>query len=164
MVGLRDFAPRRLFKHLGFAFVGSVLLAGCGETAGVPDAKPDAPLHPVKGKVAGVGTGSLGGSKIHFIPAQLGSGAREAIGELAADGSFELTTVTNGDGVAEGNYKIRLTPPPTQPGVKAARSPIPDRFLDEDGSGLTATITPTTTTLPPLKLTAAPLASSRDRD
>jgi hypothetical protein len=119
-------------------------LAGCGDS--VPSAGA---LRPVKGKVVFSKPEAFAGLKVEFIPNA--PTARPATGELKPDGSFELTTTTPGDGIAEGDYKVRLVRPAGVKG-KPAASPIPAPYFDEDGSYLSATIKSDTAELPPFDL------------
>jgi len=139
-------------------------IAGCGDSVA-----PAAALHPVKGKVKLEGPGSLSGMKISFLPN--GPGARTASGDLQTDGSFELTTNSPGDGIAEGSYKIRLDKidPALNKKSKPVAPTVPVIYLDEDSSGLVATIASDTTevgpfVLTPQKKTLASTSANRSRD
>ncbi len=135
-----------------------VFVGGCGGDS-VPSAGS---LHPVKGKVKLETSGTLAGMKILFIPN--GGGARTASGELQTDGSFELTTTSAGDGIAEGIYKVRLDKINPVLDKKSKPAPtVPVKYLDEDESGLTATIKPDTTEVGPFVLTASKAAASSKR-
>ena len=124
--------------------LAAMAASGCGE----PKAAV-APIQKVKGKVIPARPGSLAGAKIEFVPSS--TGARTATGELKADGSFELSTYDTNDGVAQGTYKIRFE---QVPGVlkKGGTPPIPPAFLDQDTSGLTAEVGPSTTEVGPFSL------------
>ncbi|MHC5542067.1 hypothetical protein ACYOEI_27925, partial [Singulisphaera rosea] len=79
---------------------------------------------------------------------------RQAVGTLGADGTFRLTTEDPGDGVAEGQYRVRIEPFATGPGAPALipKLKIPKRFMDEDTSGILVTIKPGVETLEPFRL------------
>ena len=143
---------------LALSLAFSILVAGCGEKVA-----PIAAMHVVKGKVSLPKPVPIAGAKIFFIPD--GPGGRTATGEIKADGSFELTTDTPGDGIAEGKYKVRFDQVPGAT-PKGTSPPIPNQFLDEDGSGLSAVIAATTTEVGPfvLKPTAATDRSRNARD
>jgi hypothetical protein len=127
---------------LSFAFILGI--SGCGGDS-VPS---EGSMHAVKGKVITKSPAALAGLKIEFIPN--GGGARPARGEIKPDGSFELTTRAPGDGICEGNYKVRLDRGGNLP--KGKTSPIPSQYFDEDGSYLSATIKSDTTEIPPFDL------------
>jgi hypothetical protein len=132
--------------------LASVLgMSGCGGDS-VPSAGA---LHVVKGAVKTSSPAALAGLKIDFIPN--GNGARPAMGEIKPDGAFELATPALGDGICEGNYKVRLVRETPLP--KGKTSPIPQQYFDEDGSYLSATIKSDTTEIPPFDL--KPIADPR---
>ena len=149
--------PKTSLGLLGIV-LSIVFVGGCGGDS-VPTA---APLHPVKGKVKLETSGTLAGMKILFIPN--GGGARTASGNLQTDGSFELTTSSAGDGIAEGNYKVRLDKINPVVDKKSKPAPtVPVKYLDEDESGLTATIKSDTTEVGPFILTTQKAAASSKR-
>jgi hypothetical protein len=133
------------------AFVGATLVAGCGGGSGVAAA----PMHAVKGKVIPPRTGSIAGAKIVFVHDS--DGARDASGEIQADGSFELKSPGYGDGIAEGKYKIKFESP-IGASSKGAKPTIPLNLLDEDGSGLTQVIKADTTEVGPYDIAKAAAA------
>jgi hypothetical protein len=124
-------------------------LAGCGES--VPSAGA---LHPVKGKVVFSKPEALAGLKVQFLPKS--PSARPASGEIGSDGSFALKS-QDGEGVAEGEYFVRLEKPGGFPKGKF-NSPIPQEYFDEDGAFLSASIKADSTELPPFEL--KPVAGS----
>jgi hypothetical protein len=64
--------------------------------------------------------------------------------KLQSDGTFELKE-GSGSGLPEGSYKVRIEGGSGTDGKGAGRSkgglPFDNQFLDEDASGLTATVT-----------------------
>jgi hypothetical protein len=81
-------------------------------------------------------------------------------GVVKGDGTFELTTYALGDGIPAGEYRVvvmweRKTGKKTgggdddDPGIHL----LPPRYYKPETSGLTAAVTPTTTTLEPFILT-----------
>lgn len=117
--------------------------AGCG------DAPPPAgALRPVKGKVIYSNASALSGLKIDFVPKS--ESARPASGDIGPDGSFSLKS-PQGQGIAEGEYGVRLDKPGGFPRGKF-NLPIPHEYFDEDGAFLSASIKPETTELPPFEL------------
>ena len=152
---------RRISATWFLPIFATLLLAGCD---GTPTA-PTAALHKVTGKVVLGRPGSMAGIKIQFVPTKPGTGSRFAYADLKDDGGFELSTDSAGDGIAEGDYKIKLEPAPQLPGEKAKKPLFPSHLMDEDGSGITQTITSATTNLPPIKLAqhASPVGSGTSR-
>lgn len=140
--------------------LGLTMIAGCGESA--PAA---APLHQVKGKVVYKDASALSGMKIQFLPKT--PTGRPATGDIKSDGTFELKSA-DGDGIPEGDYRVKLVLPPAAKG-KVAKSSISSEYFDEDGMQLSATIKSDTTELPPFDLkpiakTDAGRRSNRDND
>ena len=85
------------------------------------------------------------------------AGGQAAIGEIQADGSFQLTTFKKNDGARPGKYRVAVQPSSSGaavPGMEFAggKPPIPAKYLDGSTSGLTAEIKPGKNTLDlPLK-------------
>jgi hypothetical protein len=85
-------------------------------------------VYPVKGQITLDGKPMVGGGVITFIPIgnQRGQGPG---GEIAADGSYTLTTHKPGDGSMEGEFRVLILqtterePEPTRDGEKAAKPP-----------------------------------------
>jgi hypothetical protein len=127
-------------------------LAGCGES--VP---PAGALRPVKGKVVFTKPEALSGLEIQFV--NKSPNARPASGTIGPDGSFTLKSEA-GEGIAEGEYGVRLNKPGGFPKGKF-NSPIPQQYFDEDGAFLSASIKPDTTELSPFEL--KPIAGSGAR-
>ena len=138
---LRRWAPALLTMPLW--------LAGCGE--GVPAAGA---LHPVKGKIVYSKPEALTGLQVDFV--NKSPSARPAAGAIGPDGSFTLKT-GDAEGVAEGEYGVRLVKPGGFPKGKY-NLPIPHEYFDEDGAFLSASIKPDTTELPAFDL--KPIAGS----
>jgi hypothetical protein len=149
---------RPRFSLLGTVLIltGSTLVAGCGGGS----AAPAAPMHQVKGKVVPPKTGTIAGAKIVFVAD--GDGARDASGEIQADGSFELKSPGYGDGIAEGKYKIKFESP-IGASSKGAKPTIPLNLLDEDGSGLTQVIKADTTEVGPYDIAKAAASQSKTK-
>ena len=159
MSGIIDLTPswrRATFSLLGLL---GLAMAGCG---GDGPPTPIGAMHQVKGKVKSEAGGSPTGLTIVFMQDLTNKPtARTAKGEVKADGSFELSTLVPGDGIAEGDYKIRFEVPPVIGKSKQPPPPIPARFLDEDASGLTSTINADTTDVGTIVLKNAPKAAAR---
>ncbi|MCI0360945.1 MAG: hypothetical protein L0211_20900 [Planctomycetaceae bacterium] len=85
----------------GFVLTLTLLLAGCGSGG--------ANTAPVKGKVTANGQPVTGG-EITLTPSQ-DLNATIAGGTVASDGTFVLTTETEGDGAAIGMHTVSYSPP-----------------------------------------------------
>jgi hypothetical protein len=133
--------------------IGGALLvcAGCGGDDG---SVKKLSVYPVKGSVVLADGKPLVGGRIYFVPKD---GAVTAEGKLEADGTFSLQTGGSGDGAPAGDYKVRLEPEDTSllAGKKAAGGktlPFPQRYLDEDNSGLRVTVKAESNQLEPFRL------------
>ena len=112
----------------------AVAVGGCGD----PNPLAGAKLYPVKGKVLLPDGKPLSAGQVVFI------GSKTMITSSApieSDGSFTFKSAS-GDGLPEGDYKIRIEGGSGSGGKKGkANNPFADQFLDEDTSELTATVT-----------------------
>jgi hypothetical protein len=110
-------------------------------------------VYRVRGKVTFEGKPMAGGGSIAFVP--LGDQAgKTAGGEIAADGTYELTTYKPGDGSMAGEFRVVITqvterePDPTRDGERPGTSitvvgkadRIPAVYSDAQNSPLTATV------------------------
>jgi len=69
-----------------------------------------------------------------------------AVGHIAADGTFKLTTFSADDGALPGAYHISIAPPLT-PDAPPAKAHIPTKYSDPSTSGLTTIIKPGQSTI-----------------
>ncbi len=128
-----------IFRAAWFVTAGlAVAMGGCGE----PNPLAGAKLYPVKGKVLLADGKPLTAGHVVF------SGSKSTVTSTAtieSDGSFTFKGAS-GDGLPEGDYKIRIEAGSAS-GAKSSNDkskpslPFADQFLDEDVSGLTATVT-----------------------
>ena len=95
------FLPIPAFKLTTLALVVLGICSGCGAKGS--GTMPT--LIPVKGKVTFKGQ-PLSKGTVHFEPDDYG---RPATGELQSDGTFVLTTLTEGDGVVAGHHRVCIT-------------------------------------------------------
>jgi hypothetical protein len=102
--------------------------------------------HPVQGKVElkGGDVAILQGSHVELL-AQEGEAEKRASGVIAADGTFSLKTLHEGEVVAgapEGQYKARiiLGDESDENVPKRKGNPVHRRFLDFETSGLSVTV------------------------
>lgn len=114
----------------GFA----VALGGCDSNNPLSGAK----LYPVKGSVLLPDGKPLTSGQVVFV------GSKTMVtspAKIESDGSFTFKGAS-GDGLPEGDYKIRIEGGSGSGGKKGkANNPFADQFLDEDTSELTATVT-----------------------
>jgi hypothetical protein len=114
--------------------VVTVALAGCGGSNPLSGVK----VYPVKGKVTLPDGKPLGSGKAVFVGTKL---SITSSANIESDGSFTFKGGANGDGLPEGEYKVRLeTDGATR--TKKGTPPFPAKYLDEDASDLTATVKP----------------------
>ena len=129
--------------------VSLTLLAGCGGGPSRP------PTYPVEGTVTLDGK-PLPDATVTFRPAGTDSGQRPANGKTDADGRYQLTTFSAGDGAMAGSYRVAIMKfaavdsaaiaadgddyvPPRGP-LPTPKNELPKKFADADQSGLTATV------------------------
>lgn len=97
----------------------------------------------MKGKVSYRGQPVAGGLVI-LTPE---SGGNAAMGNLESSGEFQLTTFEKNDGAAPGKYNVAIQVFPAEgaglPGAEFGnkKPPIPQKYMSETTSGLTAEIT-----------------------
>ncbi|MDR3634103.1 MAG: carboxypeptidase-like regulatory domain-containing protein [Isosphaeraceae bacterium] len=140
-------------RNLLTFFCGAFLvsLSGCGaDDGGVKKVT----VYPVKGSVVLADGKPLSGGKVYFVPKD---GALTSEGKIGSDGTFALVTGGSGEGAPPGDYKVRVAPEDTSllAGKKAAKGkalPFPSKYLDEDSSGLTATVKADPNQLEPFRL------------
>ena len=91
-------------------------------------------FYPVKGKVLLPDGKPLASAKVTFVGPVTTTVPTESDGTFIVKGSKE--------GLPAGDYKVRLDPPEsTSAGKKKGiQLPFPSHYLDEDSSGLTATV------------------------
>lgn len=119
--------------------VGICLASGCGES--------HPPTYPVSGQVVFPdGTTLKNGGQVLFRSDD-GTAAIKSMGYFGADGRFELTTFTKGDGATAGNYEVAVLPSIpddtddlTAQEARTAMEPIDPRFKNQRSSGLKFTV------------------------
>jgi hypothetical protein len=138
---------RSIRRWAGWVGASAVLIAslGCGNDR--------VSVYRVHGKVTLDGKPMRGGGAISFMPAG-GQAGKAAGGEIAEDGSYELTTYSPGDGSMAGEFRVVINqvvekePEMTQDGQKAAKAAtvvppadrIPDIYSDPVRTPLTAKV------------------------
>jgi hypothetical protein len=119
--------------HAWHTIVAMVLiLAGCGGS-GSPFAGA---RYPVKGKVLLADGKPLTSGRVVFISH---APPASAAADIGGDGAFEFKG-PSGDGLPEATYKVHIAG--AAPAGKASGKPaFASKYLDEEDSGLTATVT-----------------------
>src|SRR5436189_6055052 len=115
--------PSGKFRILWSVQMGSLLLLGIAGCGGKD-------LYPVEGKVEykdGSDVSVLAGGWITFVPTDPEVNKTSAQGEIKTDGSFQMSTYREGDGVVPGKYKVLVAPPRFTGG----RFKTPPQLLDE---------------------------------
>jgi hypothetical protein len=114
--------------------VVTIALAGCGESNPLSGLK----LYPVKGKVTLPDGKALDSGTVVFVATK---SMITSSTNIESDGSFAFKGGANGNGLPEGEYKVRLE---VGGGTRAKKgtTPFPSKYLDEDSSDLTATVKP----------------------
>lgn len=107
-----------------------VLLSGCGES------------HPATAPVSGIITFAgkpVPGGTVMFVPEPPGA---PAYGEIQPDGSYRLSTFSEGDGAILGEHRIAISAVDIpNPELPEARALVPFKYSSEQTSGLRAEIT-----------------------
>lgn len=130
-----------LSKRLSLLLLLCLLITGCAQ--GPTDTPP---LARVKGTVTLDGKPLTSGS-VQFTPDQnRGTTGRMALGNINEDGTFELMTITAGDGAQVGYHLVAIESyesssfDPNQPVNQSPKSLIPKRYTDPKTSALTAEV------------------------
>jgi hypothetical protein len=123
-------------------------LAGCGRS----DSLPSYQVYEVKGKVLLADGKPLGGGWITFVPK--GDLLVTPSAVIDSDGGFSLSTGGSGDGAPAGDYKVRVEAPQLQQAApKSRKKPLfPQKYIDEDSSGVVITVRAQTNQLEPIVL------------
>jgi hypothetical protein len=117
-----------------------VVAAGCGESNPLSGVK----FYPVRGKVMLSDGKPLTSGRVVFAATK---SSITSTANIDSDGAFTFKGAS-GDGLPEGVYKIRFEVGSPGSGVKGAigklnpTAPFAMKYLDEDASELTATVTP----------------------
>ena len=112
---------------------------GCGSNTN-PELKQ---TYQVEGRIILADGRPLAGGRVAFLSKDGLNPA--ASGEIRNDGRFSLTTREPNDGATPGDYKVRIERP-----ARSAR--FPNKYLDEDDSGVIVTIRPAANELAAIQL------------
>ena len=132
--------------------VALLAASGCGGDSGAPRRVA---VFPVTGSILRADGKPLSGGQVYFVPR---NGVLTSEGKIGSDGSFTLVTGNSGEGAPPGDFKVRIEPSdPSLIAGKRSRTtgkglPFPSHYLDEDTSGLTASIKAEPNTLGPFRL------------
>jgi hypothetical protein len=98
-------------------------------------------LQPVRGKVTLPGGQPAAGSQVVFEGQQEGN-IVSARGDVAADGSYEMSTFEPGDGVPPGKYRVQVNPPPMVDAEARTPPPFNPKYGSFQTSGLEFEVKP----------------------
>jgi hypothetical protein len=147
----RDARIAQQWLALGSRMAGTalvcLLLSSCNSTS--------VELHPVRGKVLLDGQ-PIGGAKVILQPAgQFDPTATNPFGTTAADGSFELSTYPQGEGVPAGEYVALLMWIPADAAERAdgfVPNKLPAKYANRDTSPFRVTVKAGANELEPFQL------------
>lgn len=125
-----------------------VLAAGCGRSG----------LAPVRGQLVypdGRPAKELVGCTVVFEATDADGRSVGAVGEVDADGRFEMTTNKPGDGVPIGTNKVSINPRWRGESDRPDPLPVHEKYGNADTSGLTVDVKPGSN---PVTLTVEPAA------
>ncbi|MDB5353016.1 MAG: hypothetical protein JWN86_4263 [Planctomycetota bacterium] len=143
-----------------FSLISALVLAGCSSEPS-PVALPKLALNPVKGKVLTADGKPVSEGLVTFVPNKPDITGGTA--KIESDGSFTAKTGDRGEGLAEGEYKVKIESDLTVPGAKAGatKALVPVEYLDEQSSNLTVTIKSGSNDLAPFKLVPVPKSARK---
>jgi hypothetical protein len=127
-----------VFRLTGALIVGvvAILIAGCSS-----EGMEHPPTYSVTGKVTYKGeTVPKGGISFH------GGEGRPASGKIQPDGTYSLSTFSEGDGAVAGHYTVSIvaneadTTKMPRPGEKPPKDLVPKKYSRPETSGLTADV------------------------
>jgi hypothetical protein len=133
----------------------ALALAGCSSYSGRRQ------VYPVQGQLFIQGQPADGARVVFYLSPGTGSDPQKPVfplGDVAADGSFQLTTYLKNDGAPEGEYAVTVVwPEPRKPGERPdSTEERPDRlngrYAEPENSPFHATIIRGTNTLAPFHL------------
>ena len=144
--GFRKGQGHRRHASTGCLIVAMGLaMAGCGHS----DSLPALEVYQVKGKLLLADGKPLSGGWIYLVPkGDLPLTPGRPVGN---DGTFSVVTGGSGEGATPGEYKLRIETPQFQASGKQ-KPLIPQKYTDEDSSGLVVTVRAEVNQLEPIRL------------
>jgi hypothetical protein len=144
--------PNRRCVRTGFLAWVAVSVAATLNGCRGSDSLPSLPVYQVTGKVVLADGKPLSGGFISFVPKD--GLAVTPSSTIGPDGTFSLVTGGSGDGAPAGEYKVRVEAPQLQhAAARSKRRPVfPDKYRDEDSSGLVITVRADANQLEPIRL------------
>jgi hypothetical protein len=128
-------------------FLGATAgLFGCGNS----DSLPRLQVYEVKGQVLLPDGKPLPSGWISFV--SKGGLPITPSAKIDVDGSFSLMTGGSGEGAPSGDYKVRIEAPELRPDPRTRKTILPDKYTDEDSSGIVVTVLPKENHLDPIRL------------
>ena len=107
------------------------VVAGCGGVGG------SGPRYAVKGKVVLADGKPLTSGRVVFISQ---APPASAAADIGSDGAFELKG-PSGDGLPEAKYRVHIAGVAPAEKTSAGKPAFASKYLDDEDSGLTATVT-----------------------
>jgi hypothetical protein len=146
-----DFPMSRAAAAVGLAVLLGLPPSGCSSGGPAPGSVQIVP-RAVIGKVVHANGRPLAHGRVVLVPLQ--APFLPLHGDLKRDGTFTLTAAGLSVGVSHGEFHVRVEPDGYFPGsrVKPKGLNFPAKYLDDATSGLKATITSDTQTLPTFEL------------
>jgi hypothetical protein len=111
------------------------------------------PVVPVRGKVLLRGKPADGALVVFNPVADNDPNAVRPQGTVGSDGTFEMTTYKEKDGVPPGEYNVSFVWLIENPKTNKEWSPLPPRYMDPRSSGVRVTVHEGTNDLQPFTLT-----------
>lgn len=113
-------------------YVLPFLFAVCSVTSGCSEQKS----FPVEGKVTFKGGGDAKELAGYGVTFESQEQKVSASGEVQADGTFKMSTFTEGDGAVPGKHKVAITPKPPELDKPSPKPLIDLRYADPAQSGI----------------------------
>jgi hypothetical protein len=111
---------------------------------------------PVNGRVKFKDGGDISVLRGYMVSFEPEDDRISGTGEVAADGSFKITTFTANDGAIPGRHRVAISAPDPPPDAPPPKPVIPQKYRDFGTSGLTADIKAGTTNNVEFELERAP--------
>jgi hypothetical protein len=130
---LSTYKDCRRFSTWNLAVALVLVVTGCGGS----NSAADLPRYAVKGKVLLADGKPLTSGRLIFLS---DSPPASATADIGSDGTFDVKG-TSGDGLPEAKYRVRVSPGGPAGTKTAVKPAFASKYLDDEDSGLTATVT-----------------------